>query len=598
MPQPPGQHPGPQQFGQQPPIQPQQFISQPPQQQPQLPQFAPQAPQPSQAPPQNFTPSPHFAHPQPPAPPAKKSKTPIIIAISAIGVAAAVIVAAIILITSGVLGSNDQGPVNKDDVVVVTPGPSSEVLTPAQVYEHNIDSVFQILCFIDEYYIGWGSGFFISESGVAVTNHHVLDGIHKAIIIMEDGSEYDIMGYYNYDFGNDLAVIQVDGEGRRFQPVTIGRPDGLSVGDRVYAIGGPGGDPLTLTEGIISRFAHEPISYDIYTVAGMLQSTAFIYGGNSGGPLFNDRGHVIGVNSAGRLDRESTQWAVPIDRIEIPTGGAMIHQLPVGTSTTGYTPGHIFGFERFPDIPDFLSVSSNASLILSGTAVDMGYALVLEIDEAGIYSFDYAYLYSLPEPHWIPDTDRYDDVLEDNGFIFQGVEITTEDDDMEVTYVFLYNSRLDISLVYCYYWNYEALLILIGWGNTFEVLGGTISERGTDFIGYTLFPFVPDFGELVSRAQLVGYGLASEYGIDELKLDGNLYIVDDDYVYIYHLPEVFLGDGEIFIDLLLQNGFVTERQTYYEEYDIAAELYYNSNHGVFVSVLYAFEDEELWIAIG
>ena len=497
------------------------------------------------------------------------------------------------------LGSNNPNPSNGNDVVIVTPGPSSEVLTPSQIYEQNVESVFQILCDLGGNYIGWGSGFFISESGIAVTNHHVLDGALSAIIIMEDGSEYEITGYHNYDFGNDLAVIQVDGRGRSFRPVTLGNLNDVNVGDRVYAIGGPGGDPLTLTEGIISRFAHEPISYDIYTVAGMLQSTAFIYGGNSGGPLFNDRGHVIGVNSAGRSDRESTQWAVPVDRVVPPTSGATIHSLPVGTSTPTYTPGEIFGFERFPDIPDFLSVSRNASLLLSGTAVDMGYALVLEIDEEGIYNFDYAYFYFLAEPHFIPDTDLYDEVLEDNGFIFQGVELVTEDDDMEVTYVFLYNSRLDVSLVYCYYWNYETLFMLIGWGNTFEILGGTVSEGTSDFIGYSRFPFVPDFGELVPRAQLIGQGFAYEYGIEEdFMLGGNLYMFPDDYVYIYHLPTTNLTDGEIFIDLLLQNGFSTERQTVYDDHNIAAELYYTAQHEVFVSVLYAFDDEELWIVIG
>ena len=575
---------------QQPPPPPQQFVPPPLQQPPPPQQFV-------QPPPQQFIPQTHSVFPSTQPPAVKKSKTPIFIAL---GIAVVGIIIAIIIATSGSSDTNDPGPGNRgDDVVIVTPGPSSEILTPAQVYEKNVDSVFQIQCDIDNIYVGWGSGFFISETGIAVTNHHVLDDIHSARVIMEDGSVYEITGYYNYDFGNDLAVIQVDGRGRRFQPVTIGNPDNLSVGDRVYAIGGPGGDPLTLTEGIISRFAHEPISYNIYTVAGMLQSTAFIYGGNSGGPLFNDRGHVIGINSAGRIDRESTQWAVPVDRVEIPAAGATIYPLPIGTSTPIYVPGEIFGFERFPDIPDFLSVSRNASLLISGTAIDLGYDLVLDIDEAGIYNFDYAYLYLLAEEHFIPDTDVYDEVLEDHGFIFQGVELVTEDDDLEVTYVFLYNSRLNMSLVYCYNWNYEFLLMLIGRGNTFEILGGSVSDRDVDFTGYTLFPFVPDFGELVPRAQLIGYGFAREYGIDdEFRLDGNLYMVSDDYVFIYHLPEQHLSDGEIFIELLLDSGFITERQTYYEDFDIAAELYFTAQHDVFVSLLYAYEDEELWIVIG
>ena len=459
-----------------PPVQqqapPQQFAPPPVQQQAPPQQFAPPPVQ------QTFSPSPYGVPPPVYQPVVKKSKTPIFVAL---GIAVTGIVIAIIIVASGILGSNrNPEPINRDGVVIVTPEPASAVLTPAQVYENNHASVFQVFYHIDEYYVGWGSGFFISESGVAVTNHHVMDGADSAIVILEDGSEYDIIGYYSYDIGNDLAIIQIDGGGRRFQPVTIGVPEALSVGDRVYAIGGPGGDPLTLTEGIISRFAYEPINYSFYTIAGMLQSTAFIYGGNSGGPLFNDRGHVVGVNSAGRSDRESTQWAVPIDRIEIPVAGAMIHSLPVGTFTPTHAPGQIFGFERFRDIPDFLSVSENASLLLSGTAADLGFDLVLDLDEEGKYSFDYAYLFSLPEDDFIPDTDLYDDVLGDNGFIFQDVIVTSTDDELDETYVFLFNSRLNLSLVYLYFWENEALLILIGQGNTYEIIVGTESGQGPD----------------------------------------------------------------------------------------------------------------------
>jgi len=414
-------------------------------------------------PPQQYTPP---AHP----PAVKRSKAPIFISI---GIAVVGIVVAIIIAASGRSGSNSPAPEppKEVDVVIVTPTPDTSpvVLTPAQIYENNLHSVFQIFYFIDEYYVAWGSGFFISESGVAVTNHHVLDGTNNAIVILEDGSEYDITGYYSYDIDNDIAVIQVDGGGRRFQPVTIGNPDTLSVGDRVYAIGGPGGDPLTLTEGIISRFAHEPISYHIYTIAGMLQSTAFIYGGNSGGPLFNDKGHVIGINSAGMLERESTQWAVPVDRVEVPTAGATIHSLPIGTRTQTHFTGEIFGFERYPDIPDFLSVSNNAYLLLSGTAFDLDFDLVIDLDEDGFYSFEYAYLFDLPEEHFVTDTDLYDDVLQDHGFIFQDVIV---DEELEEVYVFLYNPRTNMSLVYCYFVDDEALLILIGSGNLYEILAG------------------------------------------------------------------------------------------------------------------------------
>ena len=402
-----------------------------------------------------------------PAPAPQKSKTPIFVAI---GIAATGIVAAIVIVVFGLLGQNNQVPV---DIVGMEAGSvapvSSDILTPAQVFESNIDAVFQILLYIDNHHVGWGSGFFIGSSGVAVTNHHVMNGMDRAEALLYDGSRFDITGYFSYDTDNDLAIIQVDGRGKEFHSITIGQIDSINVGDRVYAIGGPGGDPLTLTEGIISRFANEVINYDNYSIAGMLQTTAFIYEGNSGGPLLNDRGQVIGINSAGRRDRESAQWAVPADRILVPASGASINQLPVGTHLSSQFTGEIFYFDKFPYIPDFLSVSSNANLLLSGTAADVGFDLFLDIDRAGIFNFDYVYYYSLDGWFFVEDTDRYDDVLMERGFIFQSVE-STSDDDSDVTYVFLYHPDRNISLVYSYYWEYEMMFILIGSGNAYDVL--------------------------------------------------------------------------------------------------------------------------------
>ena len=332
--------------------------------------------------------------------------------------------------------------------------------TPAQIFENNKDATFRIIGDPGNGYIVFGTGFFISSGGVAVTNHHVMDGVLSAFVVLHDGREFDVAGYYSYDFENDLAIIQVDGGGERFQAVTVGDSDALSVGDRVYAIGGPGGDPLTLTEGIISRFAHEPIEYYNYTVAGMLQSTAFIYGGNSGGPLINDRGQVIGINSAGRADRESTQWAVPVNRVDVPYSDAQVNSLPVGSYAPFYAPGQIAFYSRYPFIPDFQSVSSNATLEIAGTADDLGFDLNLDIDEEGDYHFDYALFYWLEDRYFVPDTDVYDDVLEECEFIFQDSFF------IEGVYcAFFYHPRERVSLAYLFDDEYEFLCIAIGKGN-------------------------------------------------------------------------------------------------------------------------------------
>ena len=345
-------------------------------------------------------------------------------------------------------------------------------LTPTQIFANNVDAVFQIyLADADGEFFGTGSGFFVNSTGVAVTNHHVMVDAPIAIAVLEDGRELNILGHYSYCIDNDLAIIQLENDGQGFSYLTIGDSDAVSVGDTVYAIGSPEGDRNTFTVGYVSRFASEPVSFGIYTIEGLIQMTAAIYGGSSGGALLNERGHVIGVNSAVNILRPSVAWAVPISRVVLPESESELYfPLPIESSDYVQQDGGIFAFARYPFIPDFLSIVNDDSLILSGTAEDLESDLILDFDSDGIYHFDYAYLYHLENEHFIPTTDMYDEILEEQGFVFQGVLL-----DDEITYVFLYHEYQDVSLVYSYYWELEALLILIGEGNAFELL----EPRGT-----------------------------------------------------------------------------------------------------------------------
>jgi len=319
-------------------------------------------------------------------------------------------------------------------------------LTPAQIFENNKYAVFQIVAWDGQ--MGWfGSGFFVDSNGTAVTNHHVMVDAVEAYALLYDGREIPITGFFSYDIGNDLAVVQVGSGNEGFSYVTLGDSEAARVGETVFAVGGPEGDPITFTDGMISRFANEPISFGIYTIAGMLQSTAAIYGGNSGGPLLNDRGHVIGINSAGRPDRPSAQWAVPSNRIAMPTSGAGVSQLPIGGIP--WVEGQVTYMALFPFIPDLASVSRNVTLRMSGTPVDLG-------ETSGLFYELYAYLiiYHIPEEHWIPDTDLYDIVLQERGFIMQNV-VHWEGE----TWVYFYHPGLDVSLSYVYFWEFDSLLV-------------------------------------------------------------------------------------------------------------------------------------------
>lgn len=204
-------------------------------------------------------------------------------------------------------------------------------LTPAQIFEYNADAVFTIFASYDnKEFDSYGSGFFISSSGVAVTNHHVMVGAPYAYVLTHSGEEYDISGYYYYDEDNDLALIQVKGED--FPYLTIGDSDSLRVGENIFTIGSPLGYTNTFSTGIISRF-DDVGEFDTYTVYGMIQFTAPISPGSSGGALLNDFGHAVGITTAGYFGNyvQAINFAVPSSRIDHEVAQGEFSQLPVGS---------------------------------------------------------------------------------------------------------------------------------------------------------------------------------------------------------------------------------------------------------------------------
>ena len=208
--------------------------------------------------------------------------------------------------------------------------PEPVVLTPAQIFDENADAVFTIYTSSDDiHYESIGSGFFVSSSGIAVTNHHVMVGWPYAFIRTHSGLEFDIIGYYSYDASNDLAVIQVDGD--EFPYLTIGDSENLRIGDSVFAIGSPLGYHNTFSTGIISRF-DEVGEFGIYRVYGMIQITVPISGGSSGGALLNETGEVVGITTAGYSGAFAQQlnFAVPSARINLDGTDGSHSSLPIG----------------------------------------------------------------------------------------------------------------------------------------------------------------------------------------------------------------------------------------------------------------------------
>lgn len=142
--------------------------------------------------------------------------------------------------------------------------------------------------------VSLGSGFIIAQTGIVVTNNHVIDKADDISVTLNDGREYQAV-VRGRDPETDLAVLQMDTGGVKMPYVEFGNSDKARVGEEVFAIGNPFGLGGSVTKGIISARNRNIEAGDF---DDFIQTDAAINRGNSGGPLFNMSGKVIGVNTA------------------------------------------------------------------------------------------------------------------------------------------------------------------------------------------------------------------------------------------------------------------------------------------------------------
>lgn len=158
---------------------------------------------------------------------------------------------------------------------------------------------------------GAGSGVIISEDGTIVTNHHVVDGARNVKVVLEDGTEHEA-SVLGSDKSSDIAVLKINASG--LTPAVLGDSDNLQVGEYCIAIGNPMGTlEGTVTDGIISAL-NRSVTIDGNSM-NLLQMSAAVSPGNSGGGLFNSKGELIGVvnaKSAGQ-DAEGLGFAIPVN---------------------------------------------------------------------------------------------------------------------------------------------------------------------------------------------------------------------------------------------------------------------------------------------
>jgi len=253
-----------------------------------------------------------------------------------------------------------DGPLWSGPAVAHSAGLGGDELNNIDIYKASKDSVAYITSTVYQQTFFFemvptralGSGFLISADGRILTNNHVISGSSKIEVRFSDGGRYTAKVLVA-DRSDDLALIQIDPK-KKLPFLKLGDSDGLQVGQKVLAIGNPFGFSGTLTTGVVSSLGRE-IRNENSTLEGLVQTDAAINEGNSGGPLLDSQGNVIGINTAilapsgGNI---GIGFAMPINRAK-----AMLEDFRVGKSfgrprfgaSTVYITGDLAGELKLPE---------------------------------------------------------------------------------------------------------------------------------------------------------------------------------------------------------------------------------------------------------
>jgi S1-C subfamily serine protease len=215
-----------------------------------------------------------------------------------------------------------------------TLGPASRGLTTEEIYKRTSPGVVQITATTSvqstnpfdifptqQTQEALGSGFVIDKAGHIVTNYHVIEGAQKVQVSFSQNDQIDAK-VVGTDPSTDLAVLQIDAHSRSLTPLPLGNSDAVEVGDPVVAIGNPFGFARTATAGIVSAVQRSIEAPNGVGIGHAIQTDAAINHGNSGGPLIDARGAVIGVNSristgnTGSEGNVGIGFAVPVNTVK------------------------------------------------------------------------------------------------------------------------------------------------------------------------------------------------------------------------------------------------------------------------------------------
>ena len=224
---------------------------------------------------------------------------------------------------------------------------SSDEVMNVRIYRDASPAVANVLTKATEYDFwmdpvpveGAGSGFVIDNKGYILTNFHVVEGAQSIEVVLGDQTRY-VAKFIGADQRNDVALIKIEPKGKPLVALPLGDSAALQVGQKVLAIGNPFGFQSTLTTGVVSALGRTVQTGQTTFIDEAIQTDAAINRGNSGGPLINSHGEVIGINSAIYTPSGTTAgigFAIPINtarRIahDLITDGR-VHQAFLGVET-------------------------------------------------------------------------------------------------------------------------------------------------------------------------------------------------------------------------------------------------------------------------
>jgi S1-C subfamily serine protease len=254
-----------------------------------------------------------------------------------------------------------------------------------------------------------GSGFVIDKAGHIVTNYHVVQGAQRVQVSFSNNERLaaQIVGR---DPATDVAVLQVKAQSRALTPLELGNSDAVRVGDSVVAIGNPLGEDRSITAGIVSALQRRIFAPNGAPIDNVIQTDAALNHGNSGGPLLNTRGRVIGVNSQiqtanGSDGNIGIGFAIPVNTVknvaaQLIAKGVVEHPF-VGLSARAITP-RVAALFRLPVKSGLLvgtvCKSSGAAdagvhgarqeVTLAGVTWPLGGDIIVKVDGLRVTSFD------------------------------------------------------------------------------------------------------------------------------------------------------------------------------------------------------------------